>query len=280
MGPHHPYDDRPLLFGLLCFFGTVVLWGATWARHQPLPVWGTPGVVPDRIARVWVAPKLDGPSPDPTADAPPAVPGPGIGVRPTAPPDPDAVTRAIAVLIGADPDHPLDPGTIDLTDTEWAELLSATQDGRDHSAPPSLRPSGDARALSDRSIGPVARLGNTDVEVARIRVAPPRVQAALRPIQVAPTRRVPSGDLARVLRERRRDMESCFALARRRDPRAAGRLVLELSVEDGDVTRVDVTEDTVRSEHLRRCMQGRARAWRFDASTTGTTRVPLAFAGR
>lgn len=280
MGHPLPYDDRPLLYGLLCFFSTVVLWGATWARQQPLPEWVSVGVVPDRIARVWVAPQLDGPSPDPDAEAPPAVPGSGIGVRPTAPSDPDAVTRAIAVLIGVDPEHPIDPGTIDLTDAEWADLLSATEDGRDSTAPPSLRPAGDTRALSDRSIGPVARLGNTEVEVARVRVAPPRVQAALRPLRAMPPRRVPPGDLARVLRERRRDMESCFSLARRRDPQASGRLVLSLQVEAGRVVQVDIKEDTVQSEHLRRCMTGRAKAWRFDEATTGTTGVPLAFAGR
>lgn len=280
MGRPHPYDDRPLLYGLLCFFGTVILWGATWARHQPLPEWLPDGHLPERIARVWVAPPLDGPSPDPDAQAPPATEGPGIGVTPTAPPDPDAVTRAIEVLTGLDPDHPIDPGVIDLTEDEWAELLSATQDGRDHSAPPSLRPAGDTRALADRGVGPVDRLGSTDVAIARVRVAPPRVQAAVNAVRVVQTPRVPPMELARVLRERRRDMESCYALARRHDPRARGRLVLELEVQDGQVIRVEVTEDTVRSERLRRCMQGRVRAWRFDGAATGRARVPLAFAGR
>lgn len=280
MGPRPTYDDRPLLYGLLCFFGAVVLWGATWARHQPLPAWGTPGAIPDRLARIWVAPPLDGPSPDPDADAPSAAAGPGIGVQPTAPPDPDAVTRAIAVLIGGDPEHPIDPGAIDLTDAQWGELLSATEDGRDHEAPPSLRPAGDTSALSDRSIGPVDRLGSTEIQVARVRVAPPRVQAALGPLPVVRPPTVPQPELAQVLRERRRDMESCFALARRRDPRAAGRLVLTLEVTAGAVTRVEITEDSVRSEPLRRCMQGRVHAWRFAEGTSGSARVPLAFAGR
>lgn len=281
MGPPHPYDDRPLFYGLLCFFGTVLLWGATWARHQPLPEWLPDGHLPDRIARVWVAPPLDGPSPDPDATAPPATDGPGIGSTPTAPPDPDAVTRAIEVMLGLDTDHPIDPGVIDLTEDEWAELLSATEDGRDHSAPPSLRPAGDTRALSDQSIGPVDRLGSTDVRVARVRVSAPRVQtAAVKAIRVVQTPKVPPQDLARVLRERRRDMESCYALARRTDPAARGRLVLSVDVHEGRVERVEITEDTVHSERLRRCMQGRVRAWRFAPETSGTTRVPLAFAGR
>lgn len=270
-----PYDDRAVLLGLVFVLGALLITLAIWAGNQPLPRWRADGFQAARLARAWITP---GPPParpaaQTTARSPVADTGSRKPVsRDTARPG-DAPSRGLP--------HELRPqAVLEPSGTDWATLSGTAAAGRDHGVPGSLRSAGDLRGRGDHPIGPVRRLGATDVAVARVTVAPPHPRATAQTVVQQTPRRISKDALSRVLRERRRDMETCLTLADRHMPGTAGRVVLHLRVRGGAVSNVDVVDDTVGSMVLRRCLASRAHAWRFPAGTNGTARVPLAFAGR
>jgi hypothetical protein len=258
------YDDRPLYYGLLCFWGTLVVVLALHALSQPLPMLLPDGTIPDRIVVVWSQPPTASP-------APPAASTPGEGDHGPSRADAGRIPRRTA---------PLDAGgPLPLDDESLARMVGAAEDSRDHSAGPSLRGAVDVAGVGDRLVGRLIRLGGGRTRVAAIAPRAPRRRAALLEARKVGPPTVPAAIARTVIRARRRDIRDCHAALARRNPSANGRALLALVVTDGRVTSAEIVEDSVGDKLLTKCLLRRARLWRFPADTNGTTRVPLVFAG-
>jgi hypothetical protein len=87
----------------------------------------------------------------------------------------------------------------------------------------------------------------------------------------------PSSAAYRVIRDRRHQVRHCLELAQRANPNLSGRMTLHLDVADGQVTAVEVIENTAQSTQLEACISRRISRWTFPPDLQERIALPLAF---
>jgi outer membrane biosynthesis protein TonB len=102
-----------------------------------------------------------------------------------------------------------------------------------------------------------------------------RIGAATRP---AAGKKATAGGVDAVIESHSGDVEACYAPIALKDPRVAGRIVLQWTLgADGRPSAVAVVQDTLSNPAVGACLKGRARAWRFPPPEggVGVVRAPF-----
>ena len=82
--------------------------------------------------------------------------------------------------------------------------------------------------------------------------------------------------LAKLVRPKVRGLQKCYTRAAI-EAGVEGKLELEIEVEDGKATKVEVTKDTTGDADVRACVVEKAEAWSFDSDAEGRTSFSVVF---
>ena len=252
--------------------------------------------IPERIVDVFINPPPTEPSPPSDPTNPPAsasrtvedvIADPGgqglsWGRRGVA--DRSALLRALSER------ELLTDWGLPLSDDALREILSSTElsdlsDALDDSV--GAPRSSTLGEMGDVGIGPIENIGTDTPRAAlanqtgtvgdRAAVPEASVMSLVDRIDAPAVQRGPSTPVRIAMRGYRRQVRYCFESALTRDPSLSGRLMLELDIVDGQVTRAHISENTSPSRSLAVCMTRRAMGWSFPAGVTEQIEIPFSF---
>jgi hypothetical protein len=80
-----------------------------------------------------------------------------------------------------------------------------------------------------------------------------------------------------VVRRHSGQVKACYEERLEERPGLAGRLAVDVKIQQGRVVEVSVAEDTTGDERLARCVVRRIKRWRFDVAVTDDIFLPFRF---